>query len=180
MRSSDSSDILTAFDTKIQEYFTGHHVHSKNLVLGLFDLLASNRMSPHPSPPASPHHTTTSYSDANYEDCIWPKDAIIRSLTTGIFLDSMFYVWDTMEQRPLFFCSSTTPGLLNKISGQYERDFSSVDPSKNEWTEIGKLVPTGALRASSERMIPRGGSAIDSQNATSQKVLVVTLGDFRT
>ena len=92
----------------------------------------------------------------------------------------MFYVEDTMEQRPLFFCSSTAPNLLNKISGQYERDVSSVNPSENEWAEIGKLVPMGALHGSSERVIPSGGSAIDSQNATSQKVLVVTLGDFRT
>jgi len=92
----------------------------------------------------------------------------------------MFHVEDSIELRPLFFCSSITPSSFKKISGQCERDLSFVDLSENERTEIGKLVPMGSLHGSSERVISTGGNVMDSQGATSQKVLVVTSGDFRT
>ena len=120
--SSDSPGIAAAFDTKIQEYFAGKLPHAKDLVLGLFDLLASSRMSPHPSPPGSSHSTITPYSDVNHTSCVNLRNAIIRSLTTGIFLDSMFFVEDSVELRPLFFCTSIIPASVKKISGEYEVD----------------------------------------------------------
>ena len=172
MRSSDSPDISAAFDAKVQEYFAGKLPHAGNLVPGLFDLLASNRMSPHPSPTGSSHSTITPYSDVNYGSWFQLRDAITRSLTTGIFLDTMFYVKDLIELRPLFFCSSITPALFRKIPGQCERDPSSVNLSENECIEIGKLVPVGSLHSSPERVI-------DSQDVTNQKVLVVTSENFR-
>ena len=131
MRSSDPPDIAAAFDAKIQEYFAGKLPHAKDLVLGLFDLLASNRMLPHPSPPGSSQSTITPYSDVNHGSWIQLRDAITSSLTTGVFLDSMFYVEDSMELRPLFFCGSVFPALIRKISGQYQQDLCSTDLSKN-------------------------------------------------
>ena len=92
----------------------------------------------------------------------------------------MFYVEDPVERRLLFFCSSITPASFMKISGQCERDLSSVGPSENDRIEIGKLVPVGALHGGSEQMAPGGVNPIASQDATSQKALVVTLGNFRT
>ena len=55
-----------------------------------------------------------------------------RSLTTGIFLDSILYVEDSTELHPLFFCSSIAPASFKKITGQYKRDLSSADLSENE------------------------------------------------
>lgn len=119
VRSSDSPGIATAFDTKIQEYFAGKLPHARDLVLGLFDLLASNRMSPHPSLPGSSHSTTTPYSNVDYSHWVRLRDATIRSLTTGVFLDSMFYAEDSMELRPLFFCGSISQAFIKKIPGEY-------------------------------------------------------------
>ena len=85
-----------------------------------------------------------------------------------------------MELRPLYFCSSVTPALFKKISGQCERNLSSVGLSENERTEIGKLVPIGSLHGSSERVISRSDNVVASQDVTDQKVLVITSGDFRT
>ena len=173
MRSSDSPDVSAAFNIKIQEYFAGKLPHARDMVLGLFDLLTSNGMSPHPSPTGPSNSTIMSYYGVNHRSWVQLRDAIIRSLTTGIFLDSMFYAEDSTELRPLFFCSSISPASFKKISGQYERGLPSMVLSENERTEIGKLVPVDSLRGSSEWVI-------DSQDATSQKVLVVTSGDFRT
>ena len=176
VRSQDSPAIAAAFDAKLQEYFAGKLPHAKDMVLGLFDLLASNRMSPHQSPPGSSHSTITPYSDVGHGSWIQFRDAITRSLTTGIFIDSMFYVEDSMELRPLFFCMTIALTPFKKISGQYEQ-YSSMNLSENKRTEIGKLVPVGALHGSSEQVTPRGVNAIASQDQTA---LVVTLADFRT
>lgn len=180
IRSPDSPSISAAFDIKIQEYFAGKLPHAKDLVLGLFDLLTSNRIPSHPSPPESPHSTMIPYSNVNDGSWIQLRDAITRSLMTGIFLDSMFYVEDSTELRPLFFCSSIAPTSLKKISGQYKRDLLSVGLPENEQTEIGKLVSMSSLHGGSERVILGCGNAIVSQDTTSQKVFVVTSGDLRT
>jgi len=132
VRSSDSPGVAVAFDTKIQDYFAGKLPHARDLVLGLFDLLASNRMSPHPSPPGSSHSTITPYSDVNHGSWIQLRNAITRSLTTGVFLNSMFYVEDSMELRPLFFCSSTIPAAIKKISGEHGWVLCFVDFLGNE------------------------------------------------
>lgn len=92
----------------------------------------------------------------------------------------MFYVEDSMELRPLFFCGSIALTPFKKISGQYEQGLPSVNLSENERTEIGKLVPMGALHGSSEQVTPSGVNIIASQDATDQPTLVVALGDFRT
>ena len=118
VRSSDSPDIAVAFDTKIQEYFAGKLPHAKDLALGLFDLLANNSMSPHPSPPGSSHSTITPYSNVNHGSWTQLVNAVTRSFTTGIFLDSMFYAEDSTELRPLFFCSSAMPASIKNISGK--------------------------------------------------------------
>ena len=119
VRSSDSPDIAAAFDAKIQEYFAGKLPHAKDLVLGLFDLLANNRMSPHPSPPGSSHSTITPYSGVDHGSWIQLMNALTLSLTTGIFLDLIFYAEDSTELRPLFFCSSVMSASIKKISGKY-------------------------------------------------------------
>ncbi|KAF9648607.1 hypothetical protein BDM02DRAFT_2235999 [Thelephora ganbajun] len=151
--SSDSPGIAAAFDTKIQEYFAGKLPHAKDLVLGLFDLLASSRVSPHPSPSGSSHSTITPYSNFNHGSWSQLRDAIIGSLTTGVFLDSIFYMKDSTELRPLFFCSSVIPASIEKIS-----------------------VPMDALQDSLEQVTPRGTDKIAAQDVTSEKVP----GDFRT
>ena len=137
VRSSDSPGILAAFDIKIQEYFAGKLPHAKNLVLGLFDLSTNNGIPPHQyspesSSPGSSHPTIAPCFDVNRGSRIQLMDAIARSLTTGIFLDSMFYIGNPTELRPLFFCSSITPASFKKISGQCERDLFSTDFSENE------------------------------------------------
>jgi hypothetical protein len=132
VRSPDSPEISAAFDNKIQEYFAGNLPHARGLVLGFFDLLANNRMSPHPSSTASSHSIIMPYSDVNHGSWFQLRDAMIRSLTTGTFLDSMFYVEDSMELGPLSFCSSIAPALFKQISGQYERDISPVNLSENK------------------------------------------------
>ena len=111
-RSSEPSGVATALETKIQEYFAGELPHARDLLLSLFDFLASNKMSPHPSPPGSSHSTITPYSNVNLGNWINIKDALIRSLTTGSFLDLVFYVEDSMEVRPLSFCSSVLPASM--------------------------------------------------------------------
>jgi hypothetical protein len=180
VRSPDPPGISAAFDIKIQEYFAGKLPHAKDLVLGLFDRLANNTIPPPPPPPGFPHSTIAPYSDAGHGSWTQLRDAIARSLETGIFLDFMFYVEDSIESRPLFFCSSITPAPFKKISGQYERNLSSMNLSENERIEIGKLVPMSSLHVSSERVVPREDDTVASQDATSEEVLVITSGDFRT
>ena len=164
----------------MQKYSAGELPHARSLVLGLFDLLENNRMSSHPFPTGSLHSTVVPYSGVGRGSWFRLMGAMTRSLTTGIFLDSTFYVEDSMELRPLYFCSSVTPALFKKISGQCERNLSSVGLSENERTEIGKLVPIGSLHGSSERVISRSDNVVASQDVTDQKVLVINSGDFRT
>jgi len=109
VRSSESPGVVTAFEIKIQEYYAGKLPHAKGLLLSLFDFMASNKISPHPSPPGSSHSTTTPYSDVDYGNWTRVMNALIHSLKTGSFLDTVFYVEDTMELQPLFFCSSVLP-----------------------------------------------------------------------
>ena len=132
MRSSDSPDVSAAFNIKMQEYFAGKLPHARNIVLGLFDILTSNGMLPHPSPTGPSHSTVMPYYCVNHRSWVQLRDAMIRSLTTGIFLDSMFYAEDSTEPRPLFFCSSITPPSFKKITGQYERGPPSMVLSENE------------------------------------------------
>ena len=117
VRSSESAGVATAFETKIQEYLAGKLPHVKDLLLSLFGFLASNRMSPHPLLSGSSHFTIAPYSNVNRGSWIQIKNALVHSLGTGTFLDLVFYVKDSMELRPLFFCSSVLPGSVG-IAGE--------------------------------------------------------------
>jgi len=117
LRSSDPPEIAAAFDAKIQAYFAGKLPHAKDLVLSLFDFLMSNKVPPHPPPPRRPQSTIMPHFGENHSTWIPFRDAIIRSLTTGVFVDSVFYVEDSTELRPLFFCGSIISPLIKKISG---------------------------------------------------------------
>ena len=131
MRPPVPPDVSAAFDAKMEEYFAGKLFHAGDLVFRLFDLLENNRMSPHPSPTGSSHSAVTPCSDVNHGSWVRLRGAIARSLTTGIFLDSRFYVGDSIGQRPLFFCSSIAPASFKKISSQYKQDLSPIDLPEN-------------------------------------------------
>jgi len=117
VRSSEPPGIATAFETKIQEYLAGELPHAEDLLLSLFDFLATNKMSPHPSPPRPSHPTIMSCSNVNKGSWMQVRNALIHSLGTGSFLDSASYVEDSMELRPLFFCSFVLPGSV-EIAGE--------------------------------------------------------------
>lgn len=181
MCSSESPGPVAAFETKIQEYFAGKLPHAKGLLLSLFDFLASNKVSPHPSPPGSSHSTITPYSNVNHGNWIHVKAALIHSLTTGSFLDVVFYAEDSMELRPLFFCSTILPGFVKKISGECGLRPNPIRTFfENESIETGQLVPVRELQGNSETVTPVVAGDAASQDDIGEKVIKISSGDWKT
>ena len=138
---------------KFEEYAAGKLPHARDAMVTLYDLLSGNEP-PGPtalSAPGCKPSQTSSRPAGGGEPQDWEnlKDAIMASLTTGVFIDCRFYAPVTSDQprnplnlQPLHFCSSINPGVVQKLnSGSILYVYLNHPPTEDDVTRTTATKP---------------------------------------
>lgn len=146
MKIQSSQATISTLRGKFEEYAAGKLPHAGDAMVMLYDMLSGNGPSGPTAlsaPACGPSPTSLQPAGGGGAQG-WDnlKDVIMRSLTTGIFIDCRFYAPVTSDQprkppnlQPLHFCSSINPRVVQKLnSGKHTVYLPKYPPTEDDVT----------------------------------------------